>query len=990
MIGRANSLFLAVSVATLLGSCGGGGKPVTTTPAPAPDPGANRKMPPPDLAAVPMTKARAVETPTLYPKPVAGDTAKVTIHRLSNGMTVYLSPDAQQPSVVAHIAVRAGSRNDPRLSTGLAHYLEHMLFKGTTQLGTLDFAKEKPHLDKIAALYADLRKPGAARDKILKEIDLETQATAELAIPNELDQMYARIGITGLNAFTSNDMTVYVTEVPKNRLVQWATVEASRYSDAVFRLFWPELEAVYEEKNRSLDAPARRVNEAFLRALFPEHGYGWSSTLGEIDHLKNPAYGDMVAFFNRYYTPGNMAILLAGDVDESILPILEKAFAGFKRPAGDAMDEGVLTPQKGRSVVTVKVPSNEGVKLGWPLVSATHADRLAIQVMDLLLLDGRQGILSRDLLLTQKVAGAGCNPTFLRESGYYDLWADALDGQKPDELEKMLLDLVGKVQRGEFTDTDLATAILTAEMNTQLQLESNDGRMGLMEEAFITGEDWSATVSRIDRMRKVTRADIMRVAKQYLTKDFVVVQKVKGQDSPPKITKPGITPVKLDPTRRSAFAKSILDMPVTPIEPVAIKEGQDYQRSKLPTGPLIAVKNTRNGLFSIRYEFDFGRVDDKLVCLALDTLDVSGAGTKTPEQVQRQLHELGLTIDTGCSRDESSIQISGIDRNAEAGLQLLREWVASPSFDDAILKARVTATLTARSNILANPQAIVQASGQYARFGDKSEFLVGPTNKELQAATPAQLKKSLTAFLHLRHRSSYFGPRDPKDIAALVTFGDGKVTPKARMVAKFRAPNTGIITDQETAQTHVWLIWPRKAANDSERALGAVFSEYMGPVLYQEVREARGLAYTVFGGYGTGAKKADDASLYAYVGTQGDKTQDALDAVQTTLKLPLDDNRLALAKATIAENHRTGRIVPRAIPFVVYGWEDEGLNSDPREDRAKRMAAITKPALAAWIKGALGGKVILSVVGDRKKLDETKLTKLVPLTFVPIPKLFGY
>lgn len=966
----------------LLAACSGSNKPVTTAPAPASSP----------VVAVPapVVRAKAIEAPKLYAQPVPGDTAKVTIHRLSNGMTVYLAPDPQEPSVVAHIAVRAGSRNDPQLSTGLAHYLEHMLFKGTSQLGTLDYAKEKPHLDKIATLYGELRKPGAQRDAILKQIDLETQASAEFAVPNELDQLYARIGITGLNAFTSNDMTVYVTEVPKNRMVQWATVEASRYSDAVFRLFWPELEAVYEEKNRSLDAPFRRVNEAFLRALFPKHGYGWSSTLGEIEHLKNPAYGDMVAFFNRYYTPQNMAILLAGDVDESILPVLEKAFGGFKRPAGDAMDEGVLTPQKGRTEISVQVPSNEGVKLGWPLVAATHPDRLAIEVMDLLLLDGRQGMLSRDLLLTQKVANAGSNPTFLREGGYYDLWADALVGQQPEELEAMLLGLVGKLQRGEFTDTDLSAAILTAEINSQLQLESNQGRMGLMEEAFITGDDWAASVSRIERMRKITRDDVMRVAKQYLTKDFVVLKKVKGTATPAKITKPGITAVKVDPTRGSAFAKSILAMPIAPIEPVAIKAGTDYDRATISTGPLITVKNTRNGLFLAQFAYDFGRVDDKLVCLAFETLEVSGAGKQTPEQVQRQWHELGLTFDAGCSKNGANITLSGIDRNADAGMALLREWLADPAITDAILKARVTANLTERANTLANPQAIVGASNQFARWGNESEFLSVPSNKQLTAATPAQLKKSLTNFLHLKHRTSYFGPRGGKDVTALVTLGDGKVTPKARKVAKYRAPKTGIVTDQMTAQTHVWLLWPRKAANDSERAVGALFSEYISPVLYQEVREARGLAYTVFGGYGTGAKKADDASVYAYVGTQGDKTQDALEAVTSTLALALDDERLVRTKETIEQNHRTERITPRAIPFVVYQWDDEGVTSDPREARTKRTLAVTKTDLAAWIKGALAGPVILSIVGDRKKLDEAKLEKIAPLTFVPVEKLFAY
>ncbi|MBA3541569.1 MAG: insulinase family protein, partial [Deltaproteobacteria bacterium] len=202
-------------------------------------------------------KRKAVATPRLLATPIAGDTTKTTIHRLSNGMTVYISPDPQQPTIVAHVAVKAGSANDPEISTGLAHYLEHMLFKGTSKLGTLDYAKEKPFLDKIGLLYADLRKPGADRDRILKEIDTETQKSAEHAVPNELDNLYSRMGITGLNAYTNPDATVYVTEIPKNRIAQWAKVEVQRYSDPVFRLFWPELEAVYEEKNRGLDSPGR-------------------------------------------------------------------------------------------------------------------------------------------------------------------------------------------------------------------------------------------------------------------------------------------------------------------------------------------------------------------------------------------------------------------------------------------------------------------------------------------------------------------------------------------------------------------------------------------------------------------------------------------------------------------------------------------------------------------------------------------------------------
>jgi predicted Zn-dependent peptidase len=988
--------FLAIGLVATTTTCGPAPKPDTiTAPAPGPVAARNVATPGPVVLAKPVpppaaVRPKAVETPALIATPLAGDPTKTTIHRLSNGMTVYLSPDPQEPSVIAHVAVRAGSRNDPEQSTGLAHYLEHMLFKGTTKLGTLDYAKEKPHLDRIAGLYAELRKPGVDRDKVLHEIDSETQKAAEFAVPNELDQLYSRLGISGLNAFTNNDATVYVSRVPKNRLAQWARVESQRYADAVFRLFWPELEAVYEEKNRGLDNPDRRWREAFMKAMFPRHGYGWSSTIGEIDHLKNPAYGDMEAFFHRYYTPGNMAILLSGDVDESVIPLLEKEFASFQRPAGDAPPPGEMPKLGGRTQLDVAVPANEGVILGWPLVPATHPDRLAIEVMDLLLLDGTSGLIERELLLPQKIADAGSNPTFLREAGYFELYADALTGQRHEVLEQLLWDLIGKLQRGEFTDGDLATAILSAEIQEQRTFESNSGRLTAMERAFIAGEDWQSVVSRLDRMRKITRADVTRVAKRYLTGDFLVVRKVKGTANPPKIAKPGITAVKVDPGRRTAFAQAILDMPVSPIEPVALAAGRDYARTTISTGPLITVENPRNGLFAVHYDFDVGRADDRFLCLALDVLKVSGAGQRSAEQLSRALHELGVAVGTTCAKAESSLTLSGVDRNLDAAMALVREWLAAPVFDDATVKARVATVLTERANTITTPQTIAAAQLDYARYGQDTEFLVVPTSAQLAAVTPAQLKATLAGFLHWKHRTSYFGPRTPAAAATAVVLGDGKRATAPKRPIKFRKPNTALVTDQKTAQTHIWLTWPRAPANDAERAAGTVFSEYIAPILFQEVREARGLAYTVFGGGVPGLKKADDAQLFAYVGTQGDKAHDAVDAVLATLRQPVDDQRFKQAKETLAENYRVERIAPRAIAGVVYRWDDQGEASDPRAARHARAEKVDRAALERWKTAALAGPVIVSIVGDHQKIDDAQLEKLAPITLVPVTKLFGY
>ncbi len=969
----------------LLAACGGGGRPATTVPAPpvADTPPAPPAADPPAAPSAP----KAVETPRLVAAPLPGDPTKTTIHRLSNGMTVYLSPDPQEPSFQAHIAVRAGSRHDPATSTGLAHYLEHMLFKGTAQLGTLDHAKEKPHLDRIAALYRELRQPGADAAAILKQIDDETQRSAAYAIPNELDQLYARMGIGGLNAYTAPDATVYIAEVPKNRALQWARVEAARFLDPVFRLFWPALEAVAEEKNRSLDNPPRRVYEAFQRALFPAHGYGQPG-LGEVEHLKKPAYADMEAFFARYYTPGNMAILLSGDVDESILPKLEAELGAFKRPAGDAAAPGALPRPAGRVEVSVAVPSNEGVVLGWQLVAATHADRIALEVMDRVIFDGKAGILQRELLLPQKVTAARATPEFMREAGYYQLSGDALDKQPHVEVEALLLGVVGKVTRGEFTDADVATAVLHADLDHQRQLESNRGRMGLLEDAFINGRDWADVVGQIDQMRRVTRADIMRVAAKYLDGNFVAVRRVKGAAAAPKIGKPSITPVTADPGRQGAFAKAILELPAAPIEPVALREGADYVRAQLPTGPLIAVPNRRNTLFTASHRYEHGRADERLVCLALEVLEVSGAGKRTAEQLGRQLHELGVTFDTRCARTETELILSGPERNLEAGMALVREWLADPAIDAPTVKARVAALLTERANAVAAPQSISQASQSYARFGDDSDFLVEATNQQLQAATPDQLEKLLGAFLRLKHRTAYFGP--PRASYTAIALGDGKLPARAPRPRKLRKPNAVYAVDLDTAQTHIWLVWPRRPVTAADRAAGTMFGEYARPLLFQEVRELRGLAYTVFGTFDTGARKIDESSLLAYVGTQGDKAKDALEAVLATLRRPIDETRLAHARESIAQEHRVERISPRSIAGFVYRWDDEGERADPRAARVERMLKLSRAELEQWAKGVLSQPLIVSVTGSRKKLDEAALGRLAPVTFVPIPRLFGY
>lgn len=207
---------------------------------------------------------------------VKGDPMQTRIYTLPNGLKIYLSVNKEQPRIQTYIAVRTGSRNDPAETTGLAHYLEHLMFKGTHQFGTSDYAKEKPYLDDIERRYEHYRTvtDPAQRRVLYHEIDSVSQIAAKYFIPNEYDKLMSSIGANGTNAYTSTDVTCYVENIPSNEVENWARIQGDRFQNMVIRGFHTELEAVYEEFNISLTNDTRKEFAAIGKLLFPTHPYG--------------------------------------------------------------------------------------------------------------------------------------------------------------------------------------------------------------------------------------------------------------------------------------------------------------------------------------------------------------------------------------------------------------------------------------------------------------------------------------------------------------------------------------------------------------------------------------------------------------------------------------------------------------------------------------------------------------------------------------------
>ncbi|MFN4150899.1 MAG: M16 family metallopeptidase, partial [Candidatus Sericytochromatia bacterium] len=305
---------------------------------------------------------------------------------LENGLKVFLAKNTESPRFTAHIAVNAGSKLDPADATGIAHYLEHMLFKGTEKIGTSDYAKEKVLLDKVNELYDKrfIEKDEKKREQLNKEINKLTVEASKYAIPNEIDSVYAKLGGDGLNAYTTPEETVYTVDLPKNRMEQWAKVESERFLRPVFRLFQPELETVYEEKNISLDNKSRILSEAVESTLYKVHPYGTQTTLGSVEHLKNPSLTKMYEFYNKYYVPNNMAIVISGDIDiAQTKELITKYFSSWKKREVPKFEPPQEKPLNGVEKVEVNYKAEEQGILAFRTVPFNHPDKPVLTLIDM-------------------------------------------------------------------------------------------------------------------------------------------------------------------------------------------------------------------------------------------------------------------------------------------------------------------------------------------------------------------------------------------------------------------------------------------------------------------------------------------------------------------------------------------------------------------------------------------------------------------------------
>lgn len=940
---------------------------------------------------------------------VPNDPMKTRIYTLDNGLKVYISVNKEKPRIQTYIAVRTGSRNDPAETTGLAHYLEHIMFKGTDKVGTSNYEAERPYLKQIEKLYEEYRHmtDPAKRKVWYHKIDSVSQIAAQYNIPNEYDKLMAAIGSQGTNAYTSNDVTCYVENIPSNEIESWAKVQGDRFQNMVIRGFHTELEAVYEEYNMGLTSDGRKLFTALMAKLFPNHPYGTQTTIGRGEHLKNPSITNIMNYYHRYYVPNNIAICMSGDLNpEQTVAIIEKYFGNWKR------SETLSAPQYGAQPkftapvdTTVVGLEAEMLYLGWRADKGNSLQCDTLDIIGELLSNGSAGLYDLNLNRTMKVQSAGAGFSELTDYSMFIAMGIPKKGQTLQEVRDLLLAEIEKLKKGDFSDDLLPSVINNYKRSYYTSLDNNKFRAKAFVDAFINNVDWKQEVDRLNRISKMTKAEIVSFANRFFDNGYAAVYKVQGTDTTiQKVDKPKITPIPTNNDKHSAFLQEIVNHQVEPIKPVFVDFKKDLTKSTTKKGwPILYKQNTQDDLFTLYLEIPFGKESDLLPGYAKMYIDYLGTDKMTNAQIKQELYKLACDYDIGQTDDETYFKLTGLNENLPKALALINDVIDNAKVDKEAYAAAVDLLIKSQKDKKADQKSNFRALQDYGMYGAYNSTRNILSEEQLKNMDPQKLLNSLKGLKNYKQTVLYYGPSSLKDIDNLLskTFKTAKKftpLPKEKRYTLQATPKNEILIAPYDAK-NIYMVQfhnENKEWNPNDAAKIAVFNEYFGggmnAIVFQEMREARALAYSASASYRTPSRLGDKEYFNTYIITQNDKMMDCVAQFNELLNnVPVRQANFDLAKQNLLKSLASARTTKFSILSAYMAAQKMGLDYSLSEKIYKDLPSVTLDDIINFEKTNMANKTFkYLILGDEKELDMKALEKIAPIKRVTTEEIFGY
>ena len=889
--------------------------------------------------------------------------------KLNNGMTVWLNEDHSQPKVFGAVVVKAGAKDCP--NTGIAHYFEHIMFKGTDKIGTTDYAAEKPWLDSISAQYDLLSqtKDEAERTKIQSHINELSLKAADYMIPNEFNRLISKYGGSGLNAGTSYDLTFYYNSFMPQFIEQWCWLNSERLMNPVFRGFQGELENVYEEKNRASDEMTGNLMDDAFKAVFKTQPYAYP-ILGSTENLKNPRLSDMADFYKKYYVASNMCLILCGDItpDSTLTPLLEQTFGRVQTGP---------VPERGYSPMPdIQAGEKYEIKLPIPLIGAEaliykapteyEADADAFELVNKLLYNGKAGLLDSLVNEHQVQISAAANIALDDAAGSLVIVIPKLFG-KMKTAEERVKEQLQKVMNGDFSEAQLEILKQEMVLEAQQELETIDKRALTLVMIASKGKTWQDLLNKIEAIKNITKADVMAAAKKYYSANYITLSKKYGTPDKETIKQPGY-------------------------QPIAPKNA-DIKTQKVSDHTTLYYKeNPINDIFTFTLRYQNGTLNTPKLAVLANYLSQIGTDSLKKQQLEKAWQNIGTTMEVVQGDERFSFNLTGPDHQLKPALQLLTHFLKAAKGDEEALKDLKDDDKVDRKSFGKQKDDVVKPVLRKIAYGDKSEYLTQLSKKEIKALKNEELIEVFHELQQYDCELFYCGRQPIADVAALsqqMLPLNQCTKPKAdtfRPLQQYAEPTVFFYDVPKSRQNYVISydgISPQPTAE--ERTKLKLWEEYfsggMSSVLFQNVREFRSLAYST-GGRSITTSLAQHAqeplAYFTATGTQADKTLEAVAVIDSLLRqMPMKEENLEASRQSVISDIQNDYPTFRGMGKYIANQLGEGYTTDPNAEIARLLPGISAQDVMQFYQQhiAKNQNRVWIIIGDKKLTDMKALTR---------------
>lgn len=911
---------------------------------------------------------------------------------LDNGLTVWLNEDHTQPIVNGCVVVKSGAKDTP--NTGIAHYFEHIMFKGTDKIGTIDYAAEKPLLDSIAQLYAQLSKETdeKKRIEIQKKINKQAIKAAQYAIPNDFNNLISQYGGTKLNASTGWDSTIYFNTFSPSFFEHWCAINSERLIAPVFRLFQSELETVYEEKNMYVDAMGQLALEKTLARFFSPHPYQYP-ILGSSKHLKNPNLQEMEAFFEKHYVAGNMGLILTGDFySEEVIPHIKRYFGRIKGGTVSKEKCPMPRPFKGKEQFKVKlpIPMVKASAMLWHGVPTAHADELPLKIMTYLFTNDNKSGLLDEMVIEGKLMQGMATMMSMNDAGVIILMAvPNIPLQTNRMAQKHLQDAVEKVKSGAFSEKLFQHLKMDLKRNELKDIEDIDQRLQKMIEIFSSNKKWEDHLDSIAKIDDMTQADVVRMANKYLTENYLQVKKKTGNYKGEKVQPLPFAPIVPPDTELiSPYAHYLQGLKRNDTPPRFLDFDKDLTTVSLTAHHLVKlhhVKNPINQLFDLDIVYEVGSDMMPTLPHIASYLNYIGTHQYDVKEINQQLQEKGATVSFVVSNAHFTINVSGTDEHFEETLHIVQHFLKNLKADEKKFKKIVDEKKINDKASQKSFNTIADAAYQYVKFGKQSTYLRQLSHSELKKLSGQQLLDDVGNIQTYQTQLHYCGTIDVQTVSRLLveklpiaSVSKPTRNPLYKPPQQYDHTTIHLVHDSKATQSIIYgyTTCQIEGVDERTRNLYQLFDTYFGggmsSVLFQEVRELRSLAYRTRSWFIQPPRQhaTQPSSLNMMLSTQADKTPQALQLLHTLLQdLPMNPKRFENTQQTYVNRARNAYPSFRKISKAIVYYQEMGYTKDPNPVRIEETNSLQLQDLLEAYRPLQNSPMTYIVVGNTNKID---------------------